>query len=237
MIIDLLSNTNVVPPPRNDYKILFGEGDTNAKIEKFTSEFNVFTCYPEWHPDGREYLKRTLNHLPNTHIIVLVNFNIKEQVQLFENIFENKVVFCKRNRHGHAPPYNVIKKILIPNGIHDPNYFLQDSVFLTQARFKELLLNPQTLMFPTKFLISFKNIDLLYTSLLLLIEDFLDIYPSYRNYIHVRLNQLQRNDKNLCNLLSLFVSCYYTIKIIVNYGLIPSFFIKNGVLSLLLINQ
>lgn len=237
MIIDLLRNTNVVPPPKNDYKILFGEGDTNAKIEKFTSEFNVFTCYPEWHPRGREYLKRTLNHLPNTHIIVLVNFDIKEQTQLFENIFENKVATCKRNRHGHAPSYNVIKKILIPNGIHDPNYFLQDSVFLTRASFDQMLLNPRILMLPTRFSISFKNIDTPYTSLLLLIQDFIEIYPSYRNYIHIRLNQLQRNDKNLCILLSLFVSCHYTIKIIVNYGLIPSFSIKNGVLSLLYINK
>lgn len=237
MIIDLLSNTNVVPPPKNDYKILFGEGDTNAKIEKFTSEFNVFTCYPEWHPQGREYLKRTLHHLPNTHIVVLVNFDIKEQVQLFENIFENKVAFCKRNRHGHAPPYNVIKKILIPNGIHDPNFFLQESVFLTRESFDKMLLNPQTLMLPTRFSISFKNINSLYTSLLLLIQDFLDIYECYKNYLHIRLNQLQRNERNLCNLLSLFVSFYYTIKIIVNYGLIPSFSIKNGVLSLLFINQ
>lgn len=236
MIIDFLESLKHKPLPNKDYNILFGEGDTPAKIENFISTFNVFTCFPEYEPNGRKFLKRTLKNLPETHIIVLINWEILEQAKAFEELFKNKVIYCMKNKHGYSPSYDIIKNILKINGVYNPNFFGQGSSILTQPHFKKILLHPNS-MIPTKFKISFKNINTLYETTLLLVKDFIDIYSSYQNYMNIRLNQLQVNERNLCNLLSLYISCHYSIKIIVNYGLKPTFSIQNGEIKFYLLNE
>ena len=236
MIINFLENLNQKTIPNNDYHILFGEGDTPAKIERFTSTFNVFTCFPDYEPNGRKFLKKTLKKLPETHIIVLINWEVDEQAEAFEQLFKNKVSYCMKNQHGYSPSYNIIKNILKTNGIYDPNFFGQGSSILTQPHLKKILLHPNSTI-PIKFKITFKNINTLYETTLLLLKDFIEIYSSYDNYINIRLNQLQVNERNLCNLLSLYVSCHYSIKIIVNYSLKPTFFIKNGEIKFYLLNE
>lgn len=236
MIINFLESLNQKTIPNNDYHILFGEGDTPTKIERFTSTFNVFTCFPDYEPNGRKFLEKTLENLPETHIIVLINWEVDEQAKAFEQLFKNKVIYCMKNQHGYSPSYDIIKNILKINGIYDPNFFGQGSSILTQLHFKKILLHPNS-MIPIKFKISFKNINTLYETTLLLLKDFIEIYSSYDNYINIRLNQLQVNERNLCNLLSLYISCHYSIKIIVNYGLKPTFFIKNSEIKFYLLNE
>ena len=141
-----------------------------------------------------------------------------------------------KNQHGYPPSYDIIKNILKINGIYDPNFFSQGKSLLTQYHFNKILLNPNSTN-PTSFENRFKNIETLYQTTLLLIKDFIEIYSSYDNYINIRLNQLQVNERNLCNLLSLYISCHYSIKIIVNYGLKPTFFIKNGEIKFYLLNE
>ena len=66
MIINFLESLNQKTIPNNDYHILFGEGDTPTKIERFTSTFNVFTCFPDYEPNGRKFLEK----IKSTHQLI-----------------------------------------------------------------------------------------------------------------------------------------------------------------------
>lgn len=112
----------------DNYKFQFGAGDTegwnvdlyyNNEIENKIF-YNSFTCYPnsvnEW-----KYIEALLNYVDNNFVLVFMDNKDINQIEIFQKLFKNKVIFCKIDYHVpfFINEFETIDKILKFNGIYE----------------------------------------------------------------------------------------------------------------------
>jgi len=111
----------------DNYKCRFGAGDTEKwKFNLYYNEnrnkifYNSFTCYPniefQW-----TYIEELLNYVDNNFVLVFMDNEDINQIKIFQNLFKNKVIFCKID--SHVPffinEFETINKILKFEGIYE----------------------------------------------------------------------------------------------------------------------
>jgi hypothetical protein len=172
--------------------------------------------------------KENKNH---SILIIIMNMNDKNHVKLFGDLFQDKVSFCKVNKHGVGPNLSCIYKILKKNSEFHPNYFQEklllryEQDFLNLIQFRISTQSQQKIFektVPFNLSIEFNNVENYIEVFRSYIHDFLELYPYFHDRMeNIEIQNIPNSPKGLELLFKIFHCLKFGFRNMIQSGLIP----------------